>query len=253
VQNTAAWGLTWREGALAALMFVPLVVMFLAVAAIPQDVKYHLLADARTCLSIPNFANVVTNVGFLIVGAMGLDLCLRKGVNGASLSWTTFFAGTLLVAAGSAYYHWNPNNATLVWDRLPMTIAFMALLAALFAEHVRSDLERSALVIALAVGIGSVVWWRYTDDLRLYGWVQFGPLLAIIFMLALYPGRFSHRSYLVYGLICYALSKAAELGDHALFTATSGAISGHSVKHLLAALAPLFVYFMLRARTPVAR
>lgn len=246
--STAA---AWRGGALLFLMLAPLAVMLLAFAPIPQDPMYHRLADARTFFNIPNFLNVASNVGFLIAGALGLALCLAKGVGGASRSWTMFFLGTLLVAAGSAYYHWNPNNATLVWDRLPMTIAFMALFAGLIAEHLRPEIEKPALLIALAVGIVSVAWWHYTDDLRLYAWVQFAPLLAIVFILVVYPGRHSHRAYLVYGLICYALSKVAEFADHGIFMGTGGAVSGHSIKHLLAALAPIFVYMMLRVRKPV--
>ena len=249
-QGTAT-GAAWRGGALLFLMLAPLAVMFLAFAPIPQDPMYHRLADARTFFNIPNFLNVTSNVGFLIAGALGFALCLGKDVGGASRSWTMFFLGMLLVAVGSAYYHWNPNNETLVWDRLPMTIAFMALFAALIAEHIRPDIEKTALIIALVVGVVSVAWWHYTDDLRLYAWVQFAPLLAIVFILVVYPGRYSHRAYLVYGLICYALSKVAEFADHGIFMATSGAISGHSIKHLLAALAPIFVYLMLRARKPV--
>lgn len=243
---------SWREPALIMLMLVPLVVMMLGVAPIPQDLAYHRLADHRTMFNVPNFMNVVSNVGFLIIGLLGLALYLGKGVSGAARSWSVFFFGTLLVAAGSAYYHWNPNNQTLVWDRLPMTIAFMALFAGLIAEHIGPGIERTLLRIALIVGIISVGWWHYTDDLRLYAWVQFAPLIAIVFILLAYPGRYTHRTYLVLGLVCYALAKVTEFADTAIFSATSGMISGHSVKHLLAALAPLFVYLMLRRRHPVA-
>lgn len=241
----------WREAALLFLMLAPLVALLLAVPPIPQDPNYHALADSRAIFGIPNFLNVASNVGFLIVGLLGLAMCLGQGVAGASRAWTTLFFGTLLVAFGSAYYHWNPDSRTLVWDRLPMTIAFMALFAALIAEHMRPGIERTLLPIALVVGIASVGWWHYTDDLRLYAWVQFSPLIAIVFVLLIYPARFTHRAYLVYGLICYAAAKVVEFGDHAIFGATSSAVSGHGLKHLLAALAPFFVYLMLRARRPV--
>src|SRR5687767_10746244 len=148
-----------RELALLFLMLAPLAAVFVAYPPIPQDPAYHNLADGRTFLRVPNFFNVATNIAFLIFGVMGLALCLGRGVNGASRSWTTFFFGIVLVAFGSAYYHWNPNNDTLVWDRLPMTIAFMALFAALIAEHIRPDVERTALRVAVAVGIISVGWW----------------------------------------------------------------------------------------------
>ena len=241
-----------RELALVFVLIVPLAILFTAVPPIPQDPAYNMFADIRTCLGIPNFGNVASNAAFLIVGLMGLKLCLTGRIDGAARSWTTFFFGTFLVAFGSAYYHWSPNNATLAWDRLPMTIGFMGLFAALVAEHVRLDIERTLLRVAIVVGILSVVWWRYTDDLRLYVWVQFGPLLAIVFLLFAYPGRYSHRKYLGWGLAFYVLAKVAEFGDAAIYSATGSMISGHTLKHLLAAVAPYFIYLMLRDRRVVA-
>ena len=250
--NPASATVSPRELALVFLMLAPLAAAFVAFPPIPQDPAYHRLADSRAFLHIPNFLNVATNVAFLIVGMLGLRLCFARKIDGATRSWTMFFLGTFLVAFGSGYYHWNPDNSTLVWDRLPMTIAFMALFAALVAEHIRPDIERITLRIALAVGIISVGWWHYTDDLRLYGWVQFAPLVAIVYMLIAYRGRYSHRSYLMGGLIFYALAKAFEMGDSVIYSATDGAISGHSIKHVLAAGSPYCVYLMLRKRKAVA-
>lgn len=240
-----------RDFALVLLMLAPLAAVFVAYPPMPQDPAYHNLADNRTFLHVPNFLNVATNLAFLLFGVLGLRMCFQRRVGGAARSWTMFFFGTVLVAFGSAYYHWNPNNDTLVWDRLPMTIAFMALFAALIAEHVRPDIERTALRVALVVGIVSVGWWHYTDDLRLYGWVQFAPLVAIVYMLVAYRARYTHRVYLLAGLIFYALSKVFEFGDTAVYSATHHAVSGHSIKHLLAAIAPYCVYLMLRKRTAV--
>lgn len=237
-----------RTLALGLLVFAPLAILFAVVPPIAQDPTYHLLADQRTCLRIPNFANVVSSAAFLAAGLMGLCLTLGRGVGGAARAWTVFFLGVALVAPGSAYYHWSPDDASLAWDRLPMTVAFTALATALFAEHVRPAAERGLLVIALAVGIGSVVWWRYTGDLRLYAWVQFAPLVALAFIAFAFPARYSHRHYLLLGLAAYAAAKLAEWGDVWLFEATGGAVSGHTTKHLLAALATWCVYRMLRRR-----
>ena len=240
-----------RELALVFIVLAPLGILFAAVPPIAQDSGYHLLADGRAMLGVPNFLNVVSNAGFLIVGFLGLRLCVGRGVEGASRSWTWFFFGVVLVTFGSAYYHWSPDHGSLAWDRLPMTIAFMALFAALIAEHVRADIEPTLLRVAIAVGILSVVWWRYTDDLRLYAWVQFAPLLALAFVVFAFPARYTHRAYLVLGLAFYALSKASEFWDAAIYSATSGAVSGHTIKHLVAALAPYCVYLMLTKRTPL--
>jgi hypothetical protein len=153
-----------------------------------------------------------------------------------------------LVFLGSGYYHATPNDDTLVWDRLPMTIAFMGLFAALAGEHLGMQYERPVLIPALVIGVASVFWWCYTDDLRVYVWVQGAPLLAIPFILAMFPSRYTHRIYLLYGLGFYALAKVAEFYDRETFAVTVNLISGHSLKHLLAALAPLFLFLMLRRR-----
>jgi Ceramidase len=241
----------WRELAVALLIIAPLGALFLAVPPVAQDPRYHAFADHRALLGIPSFANVISNAAFLIVGAAGLRLCLRGRVAGARRAWGLFFAGTCLVALGSGYYHWAPTDATLTWDRLPMTVALMALFVALVSEHTAPKIERNALVPAVLVGIGSVAWWRYTGDLRLYVWVQLAPLLAIPLVILVFRPRYSHRAYLAYGLLCYAAAKVVEFGDSCIYAMTRGVISGHTLKHLLAALAIYCVYLMLRSRAPV--
>jgi hypothetical protein len=219
---------------------------------IRQDPAYHIFADVRSYCGVPNFMNAMSNIAFLLAGGIGIFACLRRPVTGAALSWTVFFLGVAFVAAGSAYYHWAPDNDTLVWDRLPMTIAFMALFAGLLAEHLDARFERALLALAVGAGIASVAWWAYADDLRLYVWVQFAPLLAIPVILAAYDAPYTHRRYLLCGLACYVLAKGAEFYDHEIFEWSSYAISGHSLKHLLAAVAPVYVYRMLMLRQPAA-
>lgn len=233
-------------------IFAPLAVL-LAGPPIAQEVRYHDFADTRALVGIPHFLNVASNLPFLVVGALGLAGCLRQRPSGAAASWTVFFAGTALVAFGSAWYHVSPSNATLVWDRLPMTVAFTALFAGLVSEHLGERLEHAALPTAITVGVGSIAWWYYADDLRIYAWVQFAPLFATVLLLAVFPARYSHRSYLAYGLAFYIFAKLAESADSAILTFTGGAVSGHTLKHLLAAMAPLWIHLMLRERKPVAR
>ncbi len=241
----------WREGLLFLVVALSLI-GYMSRESMPQDLAYHNFADKRVVVGIPNLANVLSNVPFLVVGAIGLALCLRRRTAGTSISWTTFFLGTALVCFGSGYYHLTPNSATLVWDRLPMTVAFMGLFVALLSEQIDKSLDRLLLVPALIVGLASVAWWRYADDLRFYYWVQLVPLLVIPALLAIFPPRYTHRAYLLYGLGFYVLAKIAEIFDQAIFGLTSNTISGHSIKHLLAAFGPLFVYLMLTRRKPVA-
>src|SRR6516164_7835861 len=138
---------------------------------IGQDPSYHLFADRRQFLGIPNFANVVSNIPFLLIGLFGLRLCCQTQTTGAKLSWMVVFLSVALVAMGSAYYHWNPNDKTLFWDRLPMTLAFAAILSLVVQERVNAKTGAILLWPALAVGLFSLLFWRWTDDLRLYFWV----------------------------------------------------------------------------------
>jgi hypothetical protein len=136
---------------LAALLLLP---------PITQDQTYHHFADERTLLGIPNFWNVVSNLPFIAVGAVGLRQFYRDP---ATLA---LFLGVFLTGFGSAYYHWNPNNDTLFWDRLLMTLCFMAILSVVVEERVNARFGAALLWPLLATGILSLMLWRWTGDLR---------------------------------------------------------------------------------------
>jgi len=241
----------WRESVAIGLAVLVLIGLVLA-GPIPQYLDYYLFADTRAQFGIPNFWNIFTNVPFLIVGIAGMVLCLRPRFAGARASWLAMFVGTALVCFGSGYFHWNPNGETLTWDRLPMTIVLCGLFAAMISEQLGIRQERYILLPAIIVGVASVGWWYWADDLRLYVWVQLLPLLTIIVLYVLFRGRYSHREYLVYGLGFYALAKVAEFYDKEIYAQTGSLLSGHSLKHLLAATALLLIYLMLQRRGPTA-
>ena len=243
--------LGWREISLAAIC-VAMLGAFLLQAPIAQDLAYHNFADRRVICGIPNMLDVSSNLAFLIVGAVGIFFWKARRAEGLAVSWLVLFAGTALVFFGSAYYHSAPSNATLLWDRLPMTIAFMGLFVALVAEHAGPRLERYLLVPAVAVGAASAVWWHFTDDLRWYAWVQFTPLVCIPFVLAVFPARYTHRADYLYALGLYALAKVAEFFDWQIYALTGSFFSGHTLKHLLAACGVLMILVMLKRRTAVA-
>lgn len=250
----------WRVAALVLVVLAPLIGLLLYGKPIAQDRGYHVFADFRACLGVQHCANIASNILFLLTGAAGMLWCRRHPGSGARRSWLVFFCGVALVFFGSAYYHVAPTDDTLLWDRLPMTVAFMGLFAALVSEHLDAKLEPALLVSALLTGIASVYWWQYSGDLRIYIWVQGAPLLAIPYVIASFPGRYTHRYYLLYGVGLYALAKVAEFHDHDIYALTGTLISGHSLKHLLAAGAVFCVYRMLQQRdqlrsqslTPVA-
>jgi len=193
-----------------------------------QDQSYHYFADQRTFLGIPNFWNVVSNAGFLVVGIMGL---LRfKEVRSRIL-----FAGVLATSIGSSYYHWAPQDSRLVWDRLPMTIVFMSLLSIVISMWFDQRLGSRLLFPLLVFGVATIVWWQLTGDLRPYGIAQFGPLLILI------PAMYFSKS--VRGLwpvlLFYVAAKLAEEFDQSLYNWVI--LSGHTWKHVLAALATFWI------------
>ena len=202
---------------------------FLFVPPIAQDETYHRFADNRTVWGIPNFWNVVSNVPFAVVVILGLWK-LRASFD------RVLFAGVLLTFFGSSYYHLAPSDGRLVWDRLPMTLVFMALLACVVSGEKDSRSSRWLLALLVTFGVASVVWWSFTKDLRFYALVQFGPLLMLV--PALWFVRDARYLAAVFGF--YALAKAAEFWDHAIFSGLP--ISGHSIKHVLAAIATYFVF-----------
>jgi hypothetical protein len=220
---------------------------------IPQDPGYHRMADTRVVLGVPNGLNVLSNAGFALVGAWGLAVVLRGAVPRLRDPWerrpyAVLFAGTLLTAAGSAYYHLAPTDARLVWDRLPMTVAFMGLVAAVVAERVNVRASRALLAPLVLAGASSVGYWylgelRGSGDLRPYVLVQFGSLAVVAAIAAAYPGRPSGR-YLVAGLAAYLVAKGFESADRAVLEAT-GIVSGHTLKHVAAAMAPACLALML--------
>lgn len=227
--------------------------------AIPQSLSYHHFADVRAMLDLPNFWNVMSNLPFVVVGLAGLwatEAARRRGALAGGLEawpYRVFFLGVAAVSLGSGWYHLAPGNGTLVWDRLPMTIAFMALLAALVADRI--DLARGVWIVLpglLFAGVASVAWWAATEaaghgDLRFYGLVQFYPMLAIPLICWFFPG---HRILTFRDVAAifafYILAKLLEHFDAQVFAALDGWISGHSLKHVAAAGAPAVVVRRLR-------
>ena len=242
-----------RSGLLIGGALAALAALFLS-DPIPQDPAYHDFADTRPWAGIPNFWNVVSNLPFLAAGLFGLWRLPRLAANGGKPAYVAICAGIIGVSLGSAYYHFSPGNESLVWDRLPMTVAFMALFALLLEERVLPGRQFLTLASLLAVGMGSVLYWAWTEsrgagDLRFYGLVQFLPLILAPLILLWYPARFVQSRFLVWGLLFYVAAKAAEQADRQLYELT-GAISGHSIKHLLAGLAALCIILAIPVRRP---
>jgi hypothetical protein len=229
------------------VLYGAIIVSLAALLPLPpllQDQNYHHFADQRELFGIPNFWNVVSNLPFIAIGAAGL---LRFRGEAMTL---VLFTGIFLTGFGSSYYHWNPNDGTLFWDRLPMTLCFAAILAAVVEERV--DARAGALLLRplLAIGIFSLLLWRWTDDLRLYAWAQFFPFVALVLILNLYPPKFTGASYWIVAAALYALAKLLEFLDHAIYSVGT-IVSGHTLKHLAAAAAAFTVLRLFQIRRPI--
>ena len=228
---------------------------------VPQDLEYHLFADNRVFLGVPNFNDVVSNVGFALVGALGLFALAGQGRRkifdrtSHARPYLIFFAGIALISLGSAYYHWEPSNERLFWDRLPISVGFMAISAAVVADRIDARAGNGWLLyLLLGIGVISLVYWNWTEslgrgDLRLYALVQFYPMVVLPLIIGLFPQhRYTAGRFLAWGILWYGLSKLFEHFDHEVFDLLGQTVSGHTLKHLTAAVAPFFVMRMLLAR-----
>lgn len=257
-----AWCHGPRERRIAIGLAVAIVVLLAVVAflpRLPQDPAYHAFCDRRAWLGVPNAGDVLSNLPFVVVGLLGLGLVAMRGsrLPGGGAVWAAFFLGVFATGFGSGYYHLAPDTPRLFWDRLPMTVAFMGLSAAIVADRLGARLGRALLSPMLVLGIASVLHWRESEiagagDLRWYALVQFLPMLAIPLVIAMTPRRAIAGRDIAIVIGCYALSKLLEHFDGAVLGAIG--VSGHSLKHLAAAAATAWVLRMAWriARSPAA-
>lgn len=227
-----------------------------------QAQAYHAFADARAFLGVPNAADTLSNLAFLVVGALGLAFLWRERGSSERFAssaemrpYAVFFAGVTLTSFGSIWYHLAPDDAGLAWDRLPMTIAFMSLVAAVVAERIDRRLGNALLWPLVFLGLASVVYWRWSaaagfENLRPYLAVQFGSIAVVLAISLLYRSRYTHGAAIFLLAAAYAVAKAAEAYDREVFE-FGGWVSGHTSKHLVAAAGIYLLLKALQRRTAV--
>jgi hypothetical protein len=227
-----------------------------------QAQAYHFFADTRALLAIANAADTLSNLAFLVVGVMGLAFLRRERASGSSerfaapremRPWWVFFAGVALTSAGSAWYHLAPDDARLVWDRLPMTIAFMSLLAAVVSERISVRAGSLLLWPLVLLGLASVVYWRWSalggfENLRPYLAVQFGSIAVILALAVLFRSRYTHGGAIFVLAAAYGVAKVFEVYDREIFGCGQW-LSGHTLKHLAAAAGIVLLLRSLQRRT----
>ena len=245
-----------RTIAIAVAVLAAIVVGFLLTPPIPQYQSYHAFVDDRTLLGVNNFWNVISNLPFLVVGIWGLVYVCRHRDTvcspGLWPAYVVFFVGIALVAPGSGYYHLQPTNESLVWDRLTIAIGFAGLIAVVVGEFVSVRVAQRILVPLLVISVGSVWYWAITEargvgDLRPYAIVQFLPVVLLPIVFLRYRPAGGGMKYYWLLLLFYVLARVSELLDAPIFSA-GGWLSGHTLKHLFAAVGLAWVLRALAVR-----
>lgn len=227
---------------------------------ISQSPEYHLFADQRSILGIPNFLNVISNLSFLISGCAGIlflsnNMRNEQVFNDAIESipyWILFFC-VVAVGIGSALYHWIPNIDNLVWDRLPLAITLAALLSATLMERINVRIGLMALIPLIILALGSVIYWYWTElqnegNLNFYGVMQFYSIILIIWISLRFPSPYAKANDIFLIITLYGSAKVTETLDLQIFKITGELLSGHTLKHLLAGYAAYRIVLMLRKR-----
>lgn len=222
-------------------------------APIPQNPAYHDYSDQRVIFGIPYFWNVVSNLPMLFIGAYGLRQCARhwsRRPTGVT-RWIPLLlsVGIFITCFGSAYYHWTPDNDTLLWDRLPMTLMFMSLFALLLHDYLGRQAGTVTFWLAVPLGMASVLYWHFTEaagrgDLRPYALVQFFPMAVAPVLMLVYPGKVPYVRYILLMLGWYAAAKVCEHFDKEIYAAL-GFWSGHTLKHLIGAVGLVYAMKIL--------
>ncbi len=222
-------------------------IILLFIGPISQDGSYHNFVDKRRMFGVPNFHDVISNLPFFLVGIWGMLKYKGSTIpEFLRLPFLIFCIGLAFTSFGSSYYHLDPNNSTLLWDRLPMTVVFMSVFCALVSDYISREAGRRMLIPALIFGLASVIYWHFTEkfsigDLRPYVIVQYLPALLIPLILWMYDPASSQRRPIVMAFIFYGLAKLFEVLDVTVFELNAGIISGHTIKHVFAAVGTYYV------------
>jgi hypothetical protein len=249
IKDPRLWLLGLLGLAMAAAMLLPPI-------ATPAHLTIY--ADRRELFGVPNFFDVVSNAPFVLAGFWGLYFVAQgRGsvfeTSAEKWPYLVLFASVALVGLGSAYYHLAPDAARLVWDRLPIAVGFMALLSAVIAERIHLRAGLYVLAPLLLAGAASVLHWRWTvlqgtENVVPYAAVQYGGMAAVVIIALLFRSRYTHGAYVLGAAALYGAAKAAEVLDAPIY-ALGGIVSGHTLKHLLAALALWWLLRMLQSRS----
>ena len=232
-------GLAWAELGLL-LACVAALVLAIGGPSMVQADHYHAFADQRSLWGMPQTVDVLSNLPFALAGVVGLMVLRGSGhAIEPTNRWLAglFFAGLIITSACSSIYHLQPANNTLALDRVGMVVAFAGLLGLAVADRVSTRAGRKLALGILIAGPLAVITWAQTGNLLPWAVLQGGGILLLLALLACKPIAGALGIPVGAVLAWYVLAKLFEMGDHQVFALTNGWVSGHSLKHVLAALA----------------
>ena len=246
-----------RLGLIIALFLLGIAVLCF-LSPIPLGAGYHDFSDKRSLLGISNCLDVLSNIPFMIVGVWGVWWLLRKSsrtsfvLQRERIPYLVFFAGVALTGFGSFWYHLSPGDSRLPWDLLPMTCSFMSIVVGQVMERINVRAGLSIFLPLLLLGMASVVYWYCTGDYRFYLFVQFFPPILLAAIIVLFPPKYTHSDLLLVAFIFYVAAKLFEIYDVQIY-ALGGFVSGHSLKHVTAALSCFWILMVLIKRRAIGR
>ncbi|XP_061349621.1 uncharacterized protein LOC133294877 [Gastrolobium bilobum] len=240
----------WKRTRVLGTAFLCCICFFLFTSPIPRSPNHHRFADLRNLLGVPNTLNVITNFPFLVVGVIGLVLALEGGVFNISSqaevwAWVLFYAGVAGVAFGSTYYHLKPDNNRVLWDTLPMMVAYSSLFSSLVIERIGQWIGLCCMCALLLAVFICVFYERIYDDIRLCLMFQLILPLAIAVVAFMYRSNYTNSRYWFSSIGIYLLAKFEAVADRKLYRLNNYVISGHSLEHLCLALIPILLGIML--------
>jgi len=219
---------------------------------ISQPQEYHDFADDREFLSIPNALDVMSNLAIVYPGILGLVLVYERR-NESEISddevsiQITLFSGMILTFAGSVWFHLDPNDSTMLWDRLGMSVVIGSCISLLIHDMYDRNLAGNIHLPIVVISIISVLWWPVFDDLRFYFIIKHHPFILFPILLLFGNRIYDKVSGYYWGLSMFILATIFEFTDLKIFEIT-GFISGHTLKHIFAGIGLWFIMAMIRDR-----
>jgi hypothetical protein len=216
------------------------IVLFLSLSPIYDPIDVNVYADERTFFGIPHFFLVMPGALFVIFGLMGLWKLWTMRKTFLRSIWMVFFIASIGIGLGSSYYHLDPSDPRLFWDRLSISTALMALLAGVVTERISLNRAKTIAPLLILAGMGSIFYWGWAGDLRFYWLIQYYSIIALPLLCFCFPMK---GDKYVYGLVIfYVLAKLVEMVDGQIFSLTHQVISGLTLMQLCGAVGVYFIY-----------